>query len=263
MRDLRVTLVQTELAWQNPAANRDHFESLIRQIDVSTDLVILPEMFTTGFTMDAEQHAELMTGASIAWMTRLAADCGITLCGSLIVEADGRYFNRLIWMPPDGGLEFYDKRHLFRMADEHHHYAAGNARRIFRLGDWRVCPLVCYDLRFPVWSRGIDEFDLLVYVANWPAARRSAWRVLLPARAVENLCYVVGVNRVGHDGNSRTYAGDSVVVDHLGHTLIDQGDCQRVDTLTLDGDKLARYRRKFPAHLDADPFRISADDPER
>lgn len=260
MQDLKVTLVQTELAWQDPAANRDHFASLVRQIEGSPDLVVLPEMFTTGFTMEAEHHAERMTGESVAWMAGHARERGVTLCGSLVIEVDGRYFNRLIWMPPDGRLEFYDKRHLFRMADEQRHYSAGRARRIFRLGDWRVCPLVCYDLRFPVWSRGVDEFDLLIYVANWPATRRSAWRVLLPARAVENLCYVVGVNRIGQDGNGRTYVGDSVVVDHLGATLLDQGARHRVDTVALDGDKLLRYRRKFPAHLDADEFRISAGD---
>jgi predicted amidohydrolase len=256
MQNLNVTLIQTELHWHNPQANRDHFATLIDGIQVETDLVILPEMFTTGFTMDAEHHAEPMDGPSIAWMADMASRYGCTLCGSLIVAEDGHYYNRLVWMPPDGVVGTYDKRHLFRMADEQEHYTAGRERRIFQLNDWRVCPLVCYDLRFPVWSRGVDEFDLLLYVANWPSTRKSAWQVLLPARAVENLCYSAGVNRVGADGNGRHYSGGSVVVDHLGHTALDCGSGECVATVTLDGGALTRYRQKFPANLDADRFEI-------
>lgn len=257
MQALNVTLIQTQLHWHNPAANRRQFENEIAGIKEPTDLIVLPEMFTTGFTMDAAHHAETMDGETVAWMGSVAREKRVTLCGSLIIEEHGDYYNRLIWMPPDGELHTYDKRHLFRMAEEQEHYAAGRQRRIFRLGDWRVCPLVCYDLRFPVWSRGIDEFELLLYVANWPKARRSAWRVLLPARAVENLCYVVGVNRVGTDGNDKAYAGDSIAVDHLGNTLVDCGGEANTVTISLDGEKLLRYRRKFPAHLDADRFEIS------
>ena len=256
MRTLRISLLQVELAWQDPAANRDRFEQLITAHSKESDLTILPEMFTTGFTMEVQTHAERMDGESVAWLTRLAAKEQVTLCGSLIIEDQGQFHNRLIWMPPDGNQSIYDKRHLFRMADEHKHYTGGNRKMIVQLDEWRICPLVCYDLRFPVWSRGQNEYDLLIYVANWPAARRSAWQVLLPARAVENQCYVAGVNRVGQDGNGKDYAGDSTVADHLGRTLTDCGDKPGSVTVSLDLDELNRYRKKFPAFLDADEFSI-------
>ena len=257
MRDLKVSLLQTELRWHDPAANRAHFDGLIDALAPDEpDLVVLPEMFTTGFTMEPAAVAETMSGETVAWLALVARDYGITLCGSLVVEDGGRYYNRLVWMPPDGKPGWYDKRHLFRMAGEHEHYSAGTRRRVFELHEWRVCPLVCYDLRFPAWSRGRDEFDLQLFVANWPAARRSAWRTLLPARAVENLCYAVGVNRVGTDGNDIRYAGDSGAWDYLGSTLVDCGDEPTAVTITLAAAPLERYRRKFPAHLDADRFVI-------
>jgi len=256
VRDLTVTLIQTTLAWQDAAANRARFDDLIAGIDAPTDLIVLPEMFTTGFTMDSADHAETMHGKTLAWMRRVARDRGATVCGSLIIADDDRYSNRLIWMPPDGLPAVYDKRHLFRMAGEHEHFIPGRDRLIVRIGDWRVCPLVCYDLRFPVFSRGIDEFDLLLYVANWPAPRRSAWRTLLPARAVENLCYAAGVNRIGTDGNTVAYAGDSMIVDYFGKLIVDCDDREHVVTTRLDATALLRYRKKFPAHLDADRFRI-------
>jgi predicted amidohydrolase len=256
VQDLTVTLVQAPLAWQNPAANRAKFAALIGSIGERTDLIVLPEMFTTGFTMAPEANAESMDGETVAWLRATARTCGATLCGSLVISEDGQYYNRLIWMPPDGTAGWYDKRHLFRMADEHRHYTAGTARRIFRIGGWRVCPLVCYDLRFPVWSRGANEFDLQIYVANWPAVRRVAWRALLPARGVENQCYVAGVNRIGVDGHGVRYAGDSLAADPLGNVLADLGDCEHAVTLRLDGAALARYREKFPAWRDADPFKL-------
>jgi len=256
VRDLTVTLVQPELCWQDPAANRALLASMLRGLESAADLIVLPEMFATGFTMDAAANAETMNGESVRWLRGMAAELGTTLCGSLIIEDTGRYHNRLVWMPPGGTETVYDKRHLFRMAGEHEHYCAGRRRKIVQLGDWRVCPLICYDLRFPVFSRGVDEYDLLIYVANWPGARRSAWQVLLPARAVENLCYVVGVNRVGTDGNQITYAGDSTAVDYLGHALTDCGSSAGTATVTLDGAALARYRGKFPAWRDADRFRL-------
>lgn len=261
MRDLTVTLIQTSLDWQDAAANRARFGRLIAGIDGPTDLIVLPEMFTTGFTMDSADHAETMHGDTLAWMSRTARESGATVCGSLIIADDDRYTNRLVWMPPDAPPAVYDKRHLFRMAGEHEHFTPGRSRLITRLGDWRVCPLVCYDLRFPVFSRGIDEFDLLLYVANWPASRRSAWRTLLPARAVENLCYAAGVNRIGTDGNSVAYAGDSLLVDYLGKTAVDCDDREQVVTTRLDAAALLRYRKKFPAHLDADRFRVDDSSP--
>ena len=256
MRDLTVSLVQTPLHWHAPAANRAAIQALLDKDAPDSELVILPEMFTTGFTMDAAAQAETMDGDTLHWLREQAASRGQTLAGSLVIEDQGRFFNRLVWMPPDGKVQWYDKRHLFRMAGEHEIYSAGTSRRIFRLGDWRVLPLVCYDLRFPVWSRGADEYDLLLYVANWPRARRSAWTALLPARAVENLCYCVGVNRVGSDGKGIEYAGDSGAWNYFGQPLCDAGERTGVFTVTLGGAALRRYREKFPAHRDADAFTL-------
>ena len=262
MQDLTVSILQTTLHWQDPAANRAHFDGLIDALDKSDaapDLVLLPEMFTTGFTMNPASHAETMSGDSIAWMQLVARDYNVALCGSLVIEDTGRYFNRLVWMPPDGELACYDKRHLFRMAGEHEHYAAGTERRVVELHGWRICPLVCYDLRFPAWSRGVNEFDLQIFVANWPAARRSAWRGLLPARAIENQCYAIGVNRIGTDGNDVRYAGDSGAYDYLGNTIADCGDAATTETVRLERAPLDRYRQKFPAWRDADRFTIETD----
>ena len=256
VQDLTLTIIQTELAWEDPAANRAHFDGLIAGIEEPTDLIVLPETFSTGFTMDAAANAETMDGDTVSWMRLVAKDFGTTLCGSLVIEEDGRYYNRLIWMPPDGNCGFYDKRHLFRMGGERENYSPGSGKSIFTIKDWRVLPLVCYDLRFPVWSRGIDEFELLLFVANWPKPRRSAWQVLLPARGVENLCYVAGVNRIGADGNDVVCAGDSIVSDYLGKEIVNCGDRDCAETVTLSGANLERYRKKFPAYLDADRFTI-------
>ncbi|MEQ1803648.1 MAG: amidohydrolase [Gammaproteobacteria bacterium] len=256
MQDLTVTLLQTALAWHDPAANRAHFEDLVRSLPGKTDLIVLPEMFTTGFTMDVRAQAETMSGPTVGWLAGLARELDVALCGSLVIEESGRFHNRLVWMPPDGRPGHYDKRHLFRMAGEHEHFAAGERREVFALKGWRICPLVCYDLRFPVWSRGANAFDLLLYVANWPAARRTAWQALLPARAVENQCYVAGVNRIGTDGKGIAYAGDSSLHDYLGQTLADLGGAPGHATVTLPFEALQRYRDKFPAWRDADPFQL-------
>ena len=255
MRDLNVTLVQQPLAWQDPAANRARFAELLAPLAGRTDLVVLPEMFTTGFSMQAGALAEGMDGPSVEWLRATAAGLGAVVTGSVIV-ADGGYRNRLLWARPDGTLAHYDKRHLFRMAREHEHYAAGERRLVVELHGWRVLPLVCYDLRFPVWSRNRDDYDLAVYVANWPAARRYAWTALLRARAIENLACVVGVNRVGTDGAGIEYAGDSVALDALGQPLADLGAAAAVTQVTFSAEALANHRRRFPAHLDADAFRL-------
>jgi predicted amidohydrolase len=255
VRDLNVTLVQQPLAWQDAAANRARFAELLAPLVGRTDLVVLPEMFTTGFSMQAAELAEGMEGPSVEWLRTMAARLGAVVAGSVIV-ADGGYRNRLLWARPDGTLAAYDKRHLFRMAREHEHYTAGEERVVVDLNGWRVLPLVCYDLRFPVWSRSRDDYDLALYVANWPAARRHAWSTLLRARAIENLCYVVGVNRVGADGAGIDYAGDSVALDPLGQPLAELGDAAAVTRVTLSADALREHRRRFPAHLDADAFRL-------
>lgn len=256
MRDLRVTLVQQPLAWQDAAANRRHFESLLAAHAGTTDLVVLPEMFTTGFSMAAERIAETMDGSSVAWLRALAQRLGAVVTGSIVVNDSG-YRNRLLWATPDGALAWYDKRHLFRMAREHEHYAAGDARRVFELHGWRVLPLVCYDLRFPVWSRNRGDYDLALYVANWPAARRYPWTTLLRARAIENLSYVIGVNRIGTDGVGIEYSGDSAAIDPLGQPVIECGGDAAVTTVTLSAALLAAHRERFPAHLDADDFRLA------
>lgn len=259
MRDLRLTLLQTELHWQAPEANRENFSIRIAEHAANSDLIMLPEMFTTGFTMEAAENSELGDGESASWLREMATSHEVHLTGSVVIREDERYFNRLFWATPSGELQSYDKRHLFRMAGEHNKYSAGEERIIVRLGDWRICPLVCYDLRFPVWSRGVNEYDLLLYVANWPAARRSAWRTLLPARAVENLSYCAGVNRIGKDGKGIEYAGDSLVADYLGNLAADAGNADTALQVTLSLDKLDRYREKFPAWKDADRFEVRLD----
>ncbi len=256
MSDLKVTLVQSALHWHDATANRDRFARQLSGFEGKTDLVILPEMFTTGFTMDAPRYAESMDGPSVAWMQRQAQSLGATVAGSVIIEEAGNFHNRLIWMSPEGNCHHYDKRHLFRMADEHHHYAAGDRRLVVELKGWRVCPLVCYDLRFPVWSRNRDDYDLLIYVANWPKRRSHHWRSLLVARAIENLCYVAAVNRVGVDGNEIEYSGDSAIVSPQGGHLASLAETETSVTVSLSHESLTRYRKRFPADLDADDFTV-------
>jgi predicted amidohydrolase len=253
---LRVTLVQAELAWQDPAANRHRLAAHFRGLVGHTDLVVLPEMFSTGFSMAAAELAEDMDGPTVDWMREEAAALGCVIAGSLIVRDGGRCYNRLVWARPDGSLEHYDKRHLFRLAGEQEHYAAGSRRLVVALKGWRVCPMVCYDLRFPVWSRSRGDYDLLLYVANWPQRRALAWSTLLRARAIENQSYVVGVNRIGKDGNGTAYAGDSVALDFLGQPLSSEGGGDRVETAVLDLESLRAYRESFPVHLDADRFEL-------
>ncbi|MBK6350299.1 MAG: amidohydrolase [Steroidobacteraceae bacterium] len=257
--NLRVTMIQADLAWQDPATNRRNLAAHFRGLAGHTDLIVLPEMFTTGFSMAASSLAETMAGATVGWLREEAAAIGCAITGSLIVEEGGRHYNRLVLATPDGGCAHYDKRHLFRMAREQEHYSSGNRRLVVEIKGWRLCPLVCYDLRFPVWSRNRGDYDVLLYVANWPSRRRSAWSALLRARAIENVCYVVGVNRVGKDGNGANYSGDSVALDFLGQVLAGDRDGVLVETVVLDRESLATFRRDFPAHLDADDFELRAD----
>jgi predicted amidohydrolase len=254
---LRVTLVQTELDWQEPAANRRRLAAHFRGLAGHTDLVLLPEMFSTGFSMDAAGLAEEMGGPTVGWMREEAAAMGCVVAGSLIVRDGGRHYNRFVFARPDGRLEHYDKRHLFRMAGEDSHFVPGDRRVVVEIKGWRICPMVCYDLRFPVWSRNRGDFDLLAYVANWPARRATAWSALLRARAIENVCYVAGVNRIGKDGNGASYAGDSVALDFLGQPLSSEGGGDRVETAVLDMESLKAFRESFPVHLDADDFRLA------
>lgn len=255
---MRITLIQPNLHWHDPVANRAMLEEHIFTLPDPTDLIVLPEMFTTGFTMEAHAVAEPMGLTTFRWMRQMATQTGAVVTGSYVVKtSDGQFFNRLVWMEPDGTFDTYDKRHLFRMAGEEQVYSAGTRRIVKAWKGWRICPLICYDLRFPVWSRNQNlDFDLLLYVANWPAVRRNAWNTLLEARAIENLCYVAGVNRVGQDGNKHPYAGESAIIDFKGEVLFRQADNEVVHQQTLSLDALRAFRAKFPAHLDADAFEI-------
>lgn len=254
---LSVALIQTTLYWENPTANLAMLEEKIAQIDTPVDIIVLPEMFTTGFTMNPKQWAEPMNLTTFKWLRQMAAQTGAIVTGSYVVSEGGRYFNRLVWMQPDGQFDTYDKRHLFRMGGEHEHYAAGQQPLIKEWKGWRICPLICYDLRFPVWSRNKTlSYDLLLYVANWPAARRYHWNTLLAARAIENLSYVVAVNRTGADGNGVPHAGDSSVIDFKGEVLFCADAQEHTHIHTLDHPSLMQYRERFPAHLDADRFTI-------
>jgi predicted amidohydrolase len=256
----RLSIVQQTLAWQDPEANRAHFATVIAPLAGATDLVVLPEMFTTGFTMQPEEHAESADGATREWLLAQATALDAAVGGSVAVNDGGRFFNRFMLALPGGPTYWYDKRHLFRMGGEHRHYEGGSHALIIEWRGLRLCPLVCYDLRFPVWSRRRPqlEYELLLYAANWPAARRHAWTTLLRARAIENLAYVAGVNRVGDDGHGVAHAGDSVVLDYLGQPLAELHDQAQAATVTLDPDALRAWRDKFPAHLDADNFTLES-----
>lgn len=254
--NLNLALVQTHLAWHDREGNHAHFEVLLEQAR-GADLVILPEMFTTGFTMDSERLAEPEQGPTCKWLKAQAKKLDAVITGSVIIRAaDGSHRNRLLWARPDGEVLHYDKRHLFRMAGEHQHYTPGERQVQFELKGWRVRPLICYDLRFPVWSRDPHDTDLLLYTANWPAARRQHWNRLLPARAIENLCYVAAVNRVGIDGKGFAYSGDSQVLDFQGESLLGAAEADGVFHVALNAVDLAAYRARFPANLDADTFDI-------
>jgi predicted amidohydrolase len=261
MQNLRLTLLQTDLHWHNPAANRKQMEELVTAESASSDLIVLPETFTTGFTMDAPAVAEHPEGETADWMSGLATTLQVNICGSVIISENGCFFNRLIWAAPDGRRHAYDKRHLFRMVGERANYTPGRARLIVEVAGWRVCPMICYDLRFPVWSRNRGDYDLLLYVANWPASRRSAWETLLPARSVENLCYAAGVNRTGTDGNGVDYAGGSMVADYFGQKIAVGNKQPAVLKTELSMEKLTRYREKFPAWKDADEFTLVSEPP--
>ena len=255
MPDLTVTLIQTELDWEDVAANLRRFDRLIGSLQVATDLIVLPEMFTTGFSMNAAALAENMNGRAVGWLRETARRTAAAVVGSIIVVDDGRFYNRLCWASPDGELATYDKKHLFRYAGEDRVYTAGSASLLVELKGWSIRPFVCYDLRFPVWTRNTNRtYDLALFVANWPQRRAEHWKVLLQARAIENQSYVIGVNRIGTDGNGLYHSGDSSVIDPVGDILFRNAHAPCVFTLPLERDRLDDYRRSFPAWKDADQF---------
>ncbi len=264
MQDLRISLVQGDTRWHDPAGNRDYYGALLAPLAGNTDLVILPETFTSGFSNDAIDQAEDMDGPTVAWIAEQARALGAVVTGSVQLRVDGSVYNRLLWATPDGELHYYDKRHLFRFGGEHKRYAAGNGRLCVEWKGWRINPQICYDLRFPVFARNRfdverkdgPDYDLLIFVANWPAVRAYPWKTLLRARAIENLAYVAGVNRVGRDGNDIDYAGDSAVIDFLGQPISECTDEPVVVTTTLQAKELAAHRERFPAMLDGDAFEL-------
>jgi omega-amidase len=289
MSTLTITTIQSNLHWEDKTANLQMFEEKIRGLQQRTEVVVLPEMFSTGFSMQPEKLAEKMDGPAVSWMKKLSGERKIILTGSLIIEEEGHFYNRLIWMLPNGQFGYYDKRHLFGFAHEDEHYAPGSKRLIASVKGWKINLLVCYDLRFPVWSRQkpaassladlvasemeahdlpipppqesgssvteqSPEYDVLIYVANWPERRNHAWKTLLQARAIENQCYVVGVNRVGNDGNGIYHSGDSMIVDALGAVIYTKAHDEDVFTTTLQKESLEEVRNKLPFLKDADRF---------
>lgn len=255
MRDLRVTLVQSMLHWEDATANRAMLGPRLSALKGGTDLVLLPEMFTTGFSMRSGEMAEDMSGPTVAWMREQAGDLDAALYGSVIIRDGDRRFNRGLFVEPDGRVTVYDKRHLFRFADETSHYSAGSQRVIVNWRGWRLLLQICFDLRFPVFARNRGDYDAILYVANWPEARRYPWSQLLIARAIENQCYVLGENRVGMDGKGVHYTGDSVAIDPKGQLIIAcEAAREQCLTCTLDRASLEEFRRKFPVSAEADDF---------
>lgn len=254
MQNLTIALIQQEIVPNNPQHNLATFAKAISHLQ-GCDLVVLPEVFTTGFCSNARNYAERVDGEAYQWMAQQARQLQAVITGSLVVREGDSYFNRLVWMRPDGSYEHYDKRHLFRMAGEHERYASGNQRILVELNGWRILPLICYDLRFPVWSRNRNDYDLALYVANWPSARSLHWNRLLQARAIENLSYVAGVNRVGMDEKHQHYAGDSAIYGPAGEVLVHSQE-PGAFVFELYPEKLKQYRESFPAYIDADEFEL-------
>lgn len=252
MQDLTITLIQKDLTWENPTQNLADFEALIIEDQAPSDLIILPEMFTTGFSMKPTTFAETMEGPTVQWLQKMASQTNKTITGSLIIKENSHYFNRLIWMTPDGQAQTYDKRHLFSFGLEDQHYWPGTTLLEPHLKNWKIRPLICYDLRFPVWSRNTTDFDVLIYVANWPERRISHWRTLLLARAIENQCFVIGTNRVGTDGNGIYHNGNSMVISPKGEILMEVLEGELMESITLSRSKLDDYRKNFPALKDRD-----------
>ncbi len=256
MKNLRITTVQSILHWEDISTNLAMFDEKLSNLLGKTDLVILPEMFTTGFSMNATTLAERMDGRTFHWLSSKAKELEAVVTGSFVIEENGRFFNRLIWMQPDGDYKCYDKRHLFTLAKEHETYTAGIKKLVVDWKGWKICPMICYDLRFPVWSRNIEGYDLLIYVANWPETRSYHWRHLLISRAIENQSFVAGVNRVGSDEKGLGYTGDTCVIDYSGAILYQVASLEDIFTCELDSEKMTAFRSKLNFLGDQDKFEI-------
>lgn len=254
---LRIAVFQFDLAWENPEANRTKIDEWLQKANRKMDVVFLPEMFTTGFSMNVAELAEPMDGETITWMKDRCAEHQLAMCGSLIIKENDRFFNRLVFVEPSGEIQHYNKRHLFTMAGEESHFQQGMERLIVTYNGWRICPLICYDLRFPVWARNRNEYDVLVYSANWPESRTEVWNTLLKARAIENQAYVVGANRVGVDGSHILYSGNSQLIDPKGTQLSAIADHHKgIVFAGFSHSELTEFRKKFPVLDDADQFAI-------
>ena len=257
MQDLKVALVQADLVWENKKLNLANIEKSIELLPSDVDVIILPEMFNTGFTMNPAPYAENMEGETLKWMKRISHEKNTAVTGSSIITEGNGYYNRLIWMLPDGNYSYYDKKHLFTLAGEQYFYKAGNKRLIVEYKGWKICPMICYDLRFPVWLRNTENYDCLIVVANWPERRISHWEHLLVARAIENQCYVIGVNRVGTDGNDFYYNGSSMLVNPMGKKMLKISDLSNVVVATMKYEQITRIRKDLPFLNDRDQFNIS------
>ncbi|WP_179333692.1 amidohydrolase [Winogradskyella costae] len=254
---LNVALIQTSLVWESPKINRRLLNDKINTIPTGVDLIVLPEMFTSGFTMNPELVAETMTGETIVWLMKLAKEKDAAIMGSLVISENNNFYNRMVCVEPSGVITTYDKRHTFTLAGEHKVYTAGTEKVIFNYKGWKICPLVCYDLRFPVWARNVENYDLLIYVANWPKVRIKAWDALLQARAIENMTYCIGVNRVGLDGNNHEYSGHSVVYDVLGNRMDNLSENEAATAIVvLEKESLTKYREKLNFLNDRDSFSL-------
>ena len=255
--DLKIALIQANLVWENPTQNRINFEAKIKSISEPIDLIVLPEMFNTGFTMNASDVAESMDGLTIQWMLDMAKFTNTAIVGSIVVHEDSKYYNRLLFVRPDGNIDYYDKRHTFTLAGEDKVYSAGNKKLIVQYKGWTICPLICYDLRFPVWARNVENYDVLIYVANWPKPRITAWDALLKARAIENMSYCIGVNRVGLDASNYEYSGSSAAYDVLGEKISEiQLNKEVVEIVTLRKSHIKQVREKLRFLYDKDKFSL-------
>ncbi len=256
-KNMNIALIQTDLIWENAKANRDNFARKISTIPSDVDLIVLPEMFTTGFSMKPQNISETIDDDTVNWMKTIARTKNCAITGSVIICENGKYYNRLLFVFPSGEIQKYDKRHLFSLASENEVYTAGTERLTVEYKGIKICPLICYDLRFPVFSRNNEDYDVLIYVANWPKPRTNAWDILLKARAVENMCYVIGANRIGTDNNQHEYIGHSQVIDYLGNNLIDPQEVSGVYIVELDKNKMLEARKKLGFLNDRDDFELS------
>jgi predicted amidohydrolase len=258
---MKIALIQTSLIWENPIENRSHLAQKITGFMEDVDLIVLPEMFSSGFTMNPKAVAETMQGETVSWLQHLAKakDCAIT--GSLVIEENGNYYNRLVFVFPTGEIKTYDKRHLFSLAGENEFYAAGKDKLVLEYKGYKICPLICYDLRFPVFSRNVENYDVLLYVANWPKPRVNAWDILLKARSVENMCYTIGVNRIGKDHNHHEYIGHTQVIDFLGEYVLEPQEADAVFIVELNKAKLLETRKKLAFLNDKDNFQLETRNP--